>query len=162
MLLLNGERILLQSEARSREPSLRGILFLTNYRLVFERHTKGLLQAGPSETVFQVPLEDVHNAHVSGPRVRLPVVGRELLTLETTSGRHELTVANPREWHHHLTEIRSKFHPASPSPAGSPSSPVVVTVQPATSPPQVMFRCRHCNHVYHETAGKCPNCGAPF
>ncbi len=55
--------------------------------------------------------------------------------------------------------------PAYQQPAQAPV--VIQNYQAAAAPaapppPQVMFRCRYCQSVYPETAGKCPKCGAGF
>jgi hypothetical protein len=62
------------------------------------------------------------------------------------------------------------YYQAPPPPPPmyyQPSPPVVVNVQQASHggappPPQVMFRCRYCQNVYPEAAGRCPRCGAGF
>ncbi|MFI5414273.1 MAG: hypothetical protein ACHQ16_01170 [Candidatus Lutacidiplasmatales archaeon] len=57
-----------------------------------------------------------------------------------------------------------------PPPLSYAPPPVVVNVQQPSQPslplppppPQVMFRCRYCQSVYPESAGRCPQCGASF
>ncbi len=177
MLLFDGEQVLQQEDAHSLLHSHRGSLMLTNYRVVFEKHSAGLFQAGSSQTVFEIGLEQVHNVHVNSPLIKLPFIGQDVLTLETSAGRFEFSVSNPRAWQQHFAQVRSRFRPQAfsrtlpPPPPPPPPSPVVVNVMappsqmlppPPPPPPQVMFRCRHCNTVYPEMAGRCPSCGAPF
>jgi hypothetical protein len=50
----------------------------------------------------------------------------------------------------------------NPPPAQSPVNVHVHQAAAQPAPPRVMWRCRYCNTVYSETAGKCPNCGAAF
>jgi hypothetical protein len=62
------------------------------------------------------------------------------------------------------------YYPQPPPPTFYAPPPVVVNFQnsnppgvpPPPLPPQVMFRCRYCQNVYPETAGRCPQCGAAF
>jgi hypothetical protein len=62
--------------------------------------------------------------------------------------------------------------PVYPPPVYYPPPPVVVNVHqaphpgyqglPPPPPPQIMRRCRYCENVYPEVAGRCPRCGASF
>lgn len=151
---------------------IRGLLILTNYRLVFEVHRQHLLRGSTDAEILNLGLDKVRNVHVSSPMIKIPLVGREVLVVESVRGRREFAVANPATWKAHIANVRARFVPkafAKPPPPPPPTQVVVNVASPQASyppppppPPQVMFRCRYCNRVYPETDGKCPQCGGGF
>lgn len=180
VLLMGGEQILQQESARFvSHDDVRGLLILTNYRLVFEVHQARILHHSHDQTILNLGLEKVHNVHVSSPLIKLPLIGREVLRVETPNGQREFAVSNPSAWRDHIAHVRRGFTPqafqhphAPPAPA-----PVVVNVMqapppppqaympvppPPPPPPQIMVRCRYCNTVFPELSARCPSCGGRF
>ena len=150
---------------------IKGLLVLTNYRLVFEVHQQHLLRGSTDAEILNLGLDKVRNVHVSAPMIKLPLIGKEVLVVESEQKRREFAVNNPSAWKQHIAQVRSQFVPkafAKPPPPPPPTQVVVNVAAPQAPypppppPPQVMFRCRYCNHVYPEIAGRCPQCGAGF
>lgn len=163
MLLLAGERILLQEDTSSLFRTHRGVLYLTNCRLVQEHHARRFFQPGRSETTLEVPLDHIRNAHVSSPMVKLPLLGRETLQIETSVGHHhELRVSNPSAWRDQIAALRAQARPATPPAAQPPVAGTAQSVPPSVGAPTVYMRCRYCGKIGNMMEGRCPSCGAQY
>ncbi len=178
MLLMAGEQVLQKEDAHSLVHNNRGILYLTNYRIVFERHSRGIVQHGRSETTLEIGLDHVRNAHVNRPLIKLPLIGREVLQIETEKHHYQFAVTNPSAWRDHIAQVRRQFIPQGfnhppPQTATQPVINVNVAAPPAygysmpppPSPPPptpVYMRCRYCNNIGNMLQGRCPVCGAQY
>ena len=177
-----GEQIVQQEEAHSLLHNQRGVLYLTNYRIVFEKHSRGLVRHGTSETVLELGLDKVHNAHVNRPLIKLPLIGHEVLQIETTQHRYQFQVANPSGWRDHIAKVRSQFRPhgfshqpapmssqpvinvnvAAPSPFGYAPPGAPAPLPPPPPPTPIYMRCRYCNNIGNMLNGRCTACGAQY
>ena len=182
MLLQDGEHYVHQSSAHYLfSGDRRGILFLTNLRLVFEVHENHIFAASEDATLVEISLEKIQDIHVSSPSFRVGLGGNQILRVSSISQRFDFGIDNPTAWCDQIIRARQNFRSGAflppppppppqpmelpPPPPGFGASPVVVNVvspQASAPAPQVMFRCHYCKRVYPETEGKCPQCGASF
>ncbi|MGA7923470.1 MAG: hypothetical protein WCA77_05795 [Thermoplasmata archaeon] len=163
MLLHPGEKVLRTAHAvrEGEGPRYEGVLYLTNFRLLFETHvSKGFLRGREPLIPLEVPLEHLENLSLG--RTRL---GRPRLVIHTRVMNDVLDVLDPEAWMHAIADAKVQL------PSRVPGVPTVVVNVP-TSPPfdsartierqVIKVRCRHCGGLYNEVDGRCPNCGAPL
>lgn len=144
-----------------------GMLYLTNYKLLFEAGA-----GGPNPyTAYYEGLTTVWNVH-SGMTSRFLEGKREFLTIEGARGRFVFRVIDAPTWADKIVTAKKNLPPPPPpsqssstrpipSPLGlGAQTPVVVNVQ-APQAPQIMMHCRHCGNLYDATKGRCDKCGAP-
>jgi len=159
MILQRGEKILTQGPATSlTHDKASGLLFLTNYRLVFEATRSGLLRPGSTSTLLDLPLEQVSDAHVNRPRIRIRFLDSSLLRFQTHRGEVDFVVDHPEVWRQYFADAKREAYPPSHAPV-PPTVSVQVNVPPAP-PSTIHIRCPYCRTAYDETRGRCPNCGA--
>jgi hypothetical protein len=160
MILLRDEKVLTQGPATSlTHDKAQGLLFLTNYRLVFEASRPGLLRAGSTSTLLDLPLDQVSDAHVSRPRLRIRFLDSSRLRFQTHRGEVDFVVDHPEIWRQYFADAKRESYPASRSP---PPPAVTVHVNIPAAPPAstIYLRCPYCRTTYDETRGRCPTCGA--
>lgn len=158
MILLRGEKVLTQGPATSlTHDKASGLLFLTNYRLVFETHRPGLLRPGSTSTLLDLPLDQVSDAHVNRPRLRIRFIDSSRLRFETHRGEVDFVVDHPEVWRQYFADAKRETAPPSPYP---PAVVVQVTVPPSPPAPSIHVRCPYCRTTYEESRGRCPTCGA--
>lgn len=160
MILLRDERILTQGPATSlTHAKASGLLFLTNYRLVFEISRSGLLRPGATSTLLDLPLDQVSDAHVSRPRLRIRFLDSSRLRFQTHRGEVDFVVDHPEVWRQYFADAKRQTYPPSHA-ARAPAVTVQVNVPPAPPASTVYLRCPYCRATYDETKGRCPMCGA--
>jgi hypothetical protein len=161
MILLRGEKILTQGPATSlTHGKAPGLLFLTNYRLVFETTTgTGLLRAGSTSTLLDLPLDQISDAHVNRPRLRIRFLDSSRLRFHTHRGEVDFAVDHPEVWRQYFADVKRESYPPSQGPA-PPVISVQVNVPPAPSESTIHLRCPYCRTTYDEARGRCPTCGA--
>jgi hypothetical protein len=99
MILQRDEKILTQGPATSlTHAKAQGLLFLTNYRLVFETSRSGLLRPGSTSTLLDLPLDQVSDAHVNRPRLRVRFLDSSRLRFQTHRGEVDFVVDHPEVW----------------------------------------------------------------
>ncbi len=159
MILHKGEKILTQGAATSlTHDKVSGLLFLTNYRLVFEATRPGLLRPGSTSTLLDLPLDQVSDAHVNRPRLRIRFLDSSRLRFQTHRGEIDFVVDHPEVWRQYFAEAKRETYP--PSHATVTPVTVQVNVPPAAPSSTVYLRCPYCRTTYDETKGRCPTCGA--
>jgi hypothetical protein len=160
MILLRDEKILTQGPATSlTHDKATGLLYLTNYRLVFETSRAGLLRPGSTSTLLDLPLEQVSDAHVNRPRLRIRFLDSSRLRFQTHRGEVDFVVDHPEVWRQYFADAKRQTYPASHA-AWAPTVSVQVNVPPAPPASTVYIRCPYCRTTYDETKGRCPTCGA--
>jgi len=160
MILHRGEKVLTQGPATSlTHQKATGLLFLTNYRLVFESTRPGLIRAGSTSTLLDLPLDMVADAHVNRPRLRIRFLDSSRLRFQTHRGEVDFVVDHPEIWRQYFAEAKRETYPAS-AVASTPPITVQVHLPPSPPGPTVLFRCPYCRTTYDEARGRCPNCGA--
>ncbi|MCI4347512.1 MAG: hypothetical protein L3J97_02695 [Thermoplasmata archaeon] len=160
MILLRDEKILTQGAATSlTHDKAAGLLFLTNYRLVFEANRPGLFRPGSTSTLLDLPLEQVSDAHVSRPRLRVRFLDSSRLRFQTHRGEVDFVVDHPEVWRQYFADAKRTAYPPSYT-SGPPTISVQVHVPPAPPSPPIHIRCAYCRTAYDESLGRCPNCGA--
>ncbi|MGA7861117.1 MAG: hypothetical protein WCB19_04605 [Thermoplasmata archaeon] len=160
MILHRGEKILTQGPATSlTHDKATGLLFLTNYRLVFEASRSGLLRPGSTSTLLDLPLEQVSDAHVNRPRLRIRFLDSSRLRFQTHRGEVDFVVDHPEVWRQYFADAKRETYPPSHSPA-APAITVHVNVPPAPPASTIHIRCPYCRTTYDEARGRCPTCGA--
>ena len=159
MLLGHGEVLLRSAYAvadpgdrSERPPRGPGVLYVTNYRLVFEARVARRRLAGRSRAETETQLE-VALDHLKNVSVRRPRVGRPRLVLELVSGRPTFDVLDPEGWTGSIAQAKRAF----PPPLG-PGGRTVHTIERQV----VKIRCRFCGSLGNEVDGRCPTCGAPL
>jgi hypothetical protein len=160
MILLRDEKILTQGPATSlTHDKASGLLFLTNYRLVFETTRPGLLRPGSTSTLLDLPLDQVSDAHVNRPRLRIRFLDSSRLRFQTHRGEVDFVVDHPEVWRHYFAQAKRETYPPSPTPV-APAISVQVNVPPPPPASTIYIRCPYCRTTYDETRGRCPTCGA--
>jgi len=160
VILLRAERILTQGPATSlTHDKAMGLLFLTNYRLVFEANRPGLLRAGSTSTLLDLPLDQVSDVHVSRPRLRIRFLASSRLRFQTHRGEVDFVVDHPEVWRRYFADAKRETLPASLTPGASPVT-IQVNLPPAPPPATIHLRCPYCRTTYDEARGRCPTCGA--
>jgi DNA-binding transcriptional LysR family regulator len=160
MILQRDEKILTQGPATSlTHDKAPGLLFLTNYRLVFETSRSGLLRAGSTSTLLDLPLDLVSDAHVNRPRLRVRFLDSSRLRFQTHRGEVDFVVDHPEVWRQYFADAKRETYPASLAPH-SPTVTVQVNVPPSPPASAIHIRCPYCRTTYDESRGRCPNCGA--
>lgn len=160
MILHKGEKILTQGPATSlTHDKAPGLLFLTNYRLVFETTRPGLLRPGSTSTLLDLPLDLVSDAHVNRPRLRIRFLDSSRLRFQTHKGEIDFVVDHPEVWRQFFADAKRETYPPSHPPTTPPLT-VHVNVPPAPPPSTIYLRCPYCRTTYDETKGRCPTCGA--
>lgn len=160
MILHRGEKILTQGPATSlTHDKASGLLFLTNYRLVFETSRSGLLRPGSTSTLLDLPLDLVSDAHVNRPRLRIRFLDSSRLRFQTHRGEVDFVVDHPEIWRQYFADAKQETLPPSLRP---PTPPISVQVNVPPPPPggTIYLRCPYCRTTYDETRGRCPTCGA--
>ena len=160
MILHRDEKILTQGPATSlTHDKATGLLFLTNYRLVFEASSPGLLRAGSPSTLLDLPLQEVSDAHVTRPLIRIRFLDSSRLRFQTHRGEVDFVVDHPEIWRQYFADAKRESYLPSQTPP-PPTISVQVHVPPAPSAPPIHIRCPYCRTAYNESLGRCPNCGA--
>jgi hypothetical protein len=160
MILHRDEKILTQGPATSlTHDKATGLLFLTNHRLVFEATHPGFLRPGSTSTLLDLPLDQVSDAHVNRPRLRIRFLDSSRLRFQTHRGEVDFVVDHPEVWHQYFADAKRQTYPPSHGPA-APTVSVHVHVPPAPAASTVYLRCPYCRTTYDETKGRCPTCGA--
>jgi hypothetical protein len=160
MILLRDERILTQGAATSlTHGKASGLLFLTNYRLVFEATRPGLLRPGATSTLLDLPLDLVSDAHVNRPRLRIRFLDASRLRFQTHRGEVDFVVEHPEIWRQYFADAKRTNYPPAHGPV-APAVTVQVNVPPVPPASTVYLRCLYCRTTYEETRGRCPTCGA--
>jgi len=138
VILQRDEKILTQGPATSlTHGKASGLLFLTNYRIVFETSRPGLIRAGTTSTLLDLPLDVVSDAHVSRPRLRVRFLDSSRLRFQTHRGEVDFVVDHPEVWRQYFADAKRERYPPSHVPAPPPVS-VHITVPP--SPPATAIR----------------------
>jgi hypothetical protein len=160
LILHRGEKILTQGPATSiTHGKASGLLFLTNYRLVFETSRWGLIRAGSTSTILDLPLDQVSDAHVNRPRLRIRFLDASRLRFQTHRGEVDFVVDHPEVWHQHFADAKREMDLASRIPP-PPAIAVHVNLPPAPPATTIHIRCPYCRTTYDEARGRCPTCGA--
>jgi hypothetical protein len=160
MILHRGEKILTQGPATSiTHDKAPGLLFLTNYRLVFETTRPGILRAGSTSTLLDLPLDQVSDAHVNRPRLRVRFLDSSRLRFQTHRGEVDFVVDHPEIWRQYFADAKREMDLPSRAPP-PPAIAVHVTVPPAPPATTIHIRCPYCRSTYDEARGRCPTCGA--
>ena len=160
MILQRDEKILTQGPATSlTHGKASGLLFLTNYRIVFETSRPGLIRAGTTSTLLDLPLDVVSDAHVSRPRLRVRFLDSSRLRFQTHRGEVDFVVDHPEVWRQYFADAKRERYPPSHVPAPPPVS-VHITVPPSPPATAIHIRCPYCRSTYDERRGRCPTCGA--
>lgn len=160
MILHRDEKVLTQGPATSvTHGKASGLLFLTNFRLVFETHRPGLIRPGSTSTLLDLPLDMVSDAHVNRPRLRVRFLDSSRLRFQTHRGEVDFVVDHPEVWHQYFADAKRQMELPSQA-APPPAIAVHVTVPPSSSPSAIHLRCPYCRTTYDESRGRCPNCGA--
>jgi len=152
-ILRSEYAILLEGQGPGALPRSAGVLYLTNYRCVYETNpsrgvVRNLVRGRETVTVLDAPLAQLHNVTVIRPRL-----GRVRLHLEVPRARVTFDVLDPDAWHRAIAEARR----ALPS-AHAPPAPATHTIERQV----VKVRCRFCGVLANEVDGRCPSCGAPL
>jgi hypothetical protein len=159
LILQRGEKILTQGPATSlTHDKATGLLFLTNYRLVFEATRSGLLRPGSTSTLLDLPLDQVSDAHVNRPRLRIRFLDSSRLRFQTHRGEVDFVVDHPEIWRQYFADVKRETYPPPNTPP--PAVSVQVNVPPAPPASRIYLRCPYCRTTYDETRGRCPTCGA--
>jgi hypothetical protein len=154
MLLHSGEHVIRSAyaviEADHRPEGVRGpgVLYLTNYRVVFEApSSKGvvrdLMRGRETVPVFTSSLHDINDLTVRRGRL-----GKPRLIVQAGRLRPAFDVLDPDAWVALIAQAKRTF----PPPGTAPS--VVIERQ------VVKVRCRFCGSLGNEVDGRCPYCGA--
>lgn len=160
MILHRGEKVLTQGPATSlTHQKTSGLLFLTNYRLVFEVTRSGLIRAGSTSTLLDLPLDMISDAHVNRPRLRIRFLDSSRLRFQTHRGEVDFVVDHPEVWRQFFAGAKRDTPPPTLG-GGPPPITVQVHVPPSPASPTVLMRCPYCRSTYDESRGRCPTCGA--
>jgi hypothetical protein len=154
MLLHSGERVIRSAyaviEPEHRPEGVRGpgVLYLTNYRVVFEAPAsrgvvRDLVHGRESRVVFSSSLHELTDVTVRRGRL-----GKPRLVVQAGALRPAFDVLDPDAWVALIANARRTF----PPPGSTPS--VVIERQ------VVKVRCRYCGSLGNEVDGRCPYCGA--
>ena len=155
MLLLSGEHLLRSAYAvlgaDQRPDGVRGpgVLYLTNYRLVFEAPSsnglvRDILRGRETRRILESSLHVIADASVRRTRLR----GRSWLVVDLATSRPEFDVLDPEAW---VAAIAQAKRGLPPPGAGAPT---VIERQ------VVKVRCRYCGNLGDEINGRCSFCGA--
>ncbi len=138
-------------------PALRGSLYLSNHRLVFE----ALLHEGPMGSVPRTIL-DLNLSQVTNVGAVRAANGQLLLRVEAGPGFvYTFAPVDPQRWASAIWGSRTTLlatQPARPAPVASPS--MVVQVKQESSTPLVFLHCRHCGSLSPAGTLRCASCGA--
>lgn len=157
MILYRGEKVLTQGPATSiTHDKASGLLYLTNYRLVFEVSRPGLLRPGTTSTLLDLPLGQVSDAHVNRPRIRIRFFDSSRLRFQTHRGEVDFVVDHPEVWRQYFADAKRETYPPPPTSAVT----VQVNVPPPPPASTIRLRCPYCRTTYDEARGRCPTCGA--
>jgi len=159
MLLGPGESVLRSAYAVASRgdgsddpPNGPGVLYLTNFRVVFEarvgRRGIGRRSGGETELQLEAPLHELRNVTVRRGRI-----GRPRLVLELHHGRPMFDVLEPEAWAGSIAQARRAVPPVHGPGAGT-----VHLIERQV----VKVRCRFCGMLGNEIDGRCPSCGAPL
>ena len=150
MLLHSGEHVVRSAyaviEAEHRPDGVRGpgVLYLTNYRVVFEApSSQGLGRARETREVFSSGLHELTDVTVRRGRL-----GKPRLVVQAGPLRPAFDVLDPDAWAGLIAQSRRNF----PPPGSVPSLVIERQV--------VKVRCRYCGSLGNEVDGRCPYCGA--
>ncbi|MGD0249736.1 MAG: hypothetical protein ABSB97_02445 [Thermoplasmata archaeon] len=150
MLLLSGERVVRSAyaviEPDHRPEGVRGpgVLYLTNYRVVFEAPaSKGVVRGRETRVVFSSSLHELTDLTVRRGRL-----GKPRLVMQAGTLRPTFDVLEPDAWVALIAHARRTF----PPPGSVPSLVIERQV--------VKVRCRYCGSLANEVDGRCPYCGA--
>ncbi len=153
MLLHSGERVLrsayavIESDHRPQDIRGPGVLYLTNYRVLFEApssrgRVRDFVRGRESRVVFSSSLQEITDVTVRRGRL-----GKSRLIVEAGRWRPAFDVLDPDAWAGSIAQ--AKRAPLPPSAA-----PVIIERQ------VVKVRCRYCGSLGNEVDGRCPYCGA--
>ena len=148
LLLTSGEKVILSEQAKD-EQGRRGVLTLTNTRIVFEDSS-----GDHPATLIDWRLTAFQSVHVDQPRFGLP-----RLSIEATTGQsHQYRVNDAAAWGDAIRQAHMGMSHAQPVGVKqtSGSAPPV--------PPAVFLHCTHCGSLVKPSdagaALRCPSCGA--
>ena len=155
MLLLSGEHLLRSAYAvlgaSHRPDGVRGpgVLYLTNYRVVFEAPSsngivRDFLRGRETRRVLESSLLAVTDVRVR--RTRLG--GRTWLVVDLANSRPEFDVLDPDAWVAAIAQAKRALPPTGPG------APTIIERQ------VVKVRCRYCGNLGDEINGRCSFCGA--
>jgi hypothetical protein len=154
MLLHSGEHMIRSAyaviEPNHRPDGVRGpgVLYLTNYRVVFEAPaSKGIVRdfvrGRETRQVFATSLSEISDLTVRRGRL-----GRPWLIVQAGAFRPAFDVLDPDAWVSVIAQAKRTL----PPPGSAPSYVVERQV--------VKVRCRYCGSLGNEVDGRCPYCGA--
>lgn len=155
MLLHSGEHLVRSAyavlEADHRPEGVRGpgVLYLTNYRLLFEAPSssglvRDLLRGRETRRVLESSLSGVSDVRVRRGRFG----GKAYLVVEVADGRPAFDVLEPEAWMAAIAQAKR----ALPPPGAGRATVIERQV--------VKVRCRYCGNLANEVDGRCPFCGA--
>jgi len=158
MLLHQGEQVAFTEavDKVSGNARLPGILYVTNYRIVFEQDVHGgLLRGRSTRTVLDTTLDHVHNA-----AVERGLLGRPAVRIETSMGAFTFKTQNAANWVQAIASTKGQMVPHAFAQRQT-QAPVVVNVQQAAAPaPTVYLHCTHCGSLAGSGSVHCTSCGA--
>ncbi len=155
MLLLAGEHVVRSAyavlEGKHRPEGVRGpgVLYLTNYRLLFEAPSssgvvRDLLRGRETRRVLESSLSGVTDVAIRRGRLG----GKDRLVIELVHAQPAFDVLEPEAWMAAIAQAKRALPPPGEN------RPAVIERQ------VVKIRCRYCGNLANEVNGRCPFCGA--